>query len=170
MADLDRLDDLRRRVQKDPASLVFAQLAEEYRRAGRYEDAIRICRDGLGRHPAYLSARVTLGRALLALGEMDPAEDELQTVLQAAPDNLAALRGLGEIHQQRGHIDDALCRYRAAHALAPQDPELARAVSALEAAVTSESPVESAPPALAALEAWLQAIMADRQSRSVRLG
>ena len=30
-----RLEDLRRRVQQDPSSIAFAQLAEEYRRAGQ---------------------------------------------------------------------------------------------------------------------------------------
>ena len=34
MADNQRIEDLRRRVQKDPASIAFAQLAEECRRAG----------------------------------------------------------------------------------------------------------------------------------------
>ena len=40
MADTTRIDELRRRLQKDPASIAFAQLAEEYRRAGRYQDAV----------------------------------------------------------------------------------------------------------------------------------
>lgn len=134
MADNDRLAELRRRLLNQPASLVFAQLAEEYRRAGRYEDAIRVCRDGLSHHPAYLSARVTLGRALLAIGDVDPAEDELRSVLQAAPENLAALRGLAEIHQQRGHTADALSSYQAALALAPDDVDLRRTVASLESA------------------------------------
>ena len=38
MADSQRIDDLRRRVPKDPASIAFAQLAEELRRAGRVPD------------------------------------------------------------------------------------------------------------------------------------
>ncbi len=66
MPDNPRIEDLRRRVQQDPASIAFAQLAEEYRRAGLQQEAIDTCRAGLARHPGYLSARVTLGRALLA--------------------------------------------------------------------------------------------------------
>jgi tetratricopeptide (TPR) repeat protein len=101
MSDDSRLGDLRRRVEADPASIAFAGLAEEYRRAGRHEEAVAVCRVGLTRHPAYVSARVTLGRALLALGEMDAAEAELQKVLTVAPENLAAVRALSDIHQQR---------------------------------------------------------------------
>ena len=77
MADHQRIEDLRRRVQKDPASIAFAQLAEECRRAGRYEEAVEVCRAGLAVHPGYLSARVTLGRALI---ELDQPDEALQLV------------------------------------------------------------------------------------------
>src|SRR2546426_12386650 len=95
MSENPRIEDLRRRVQKDPASIAFAQLAEEYRRAGQHQDAIEVCRAGLAIHPGYLSARVTLGRALLELQELDAARAEFETVLKGAPENLAAGRGLG---------------------------------------------------------------------------
>src|SRR6187551_3479489 len=103
MAENPRIEELRRRVQLDPASIAFAALAEEYRRLGRNEDAIATCRSGLQRHPAYLSARVTLGRALIEMGEYDAARDELETVLRSAPENLAAIRGLAQIHEWLGH-------------------------------------------------------------------
>src|SRR5437870_4558535 len=114
MADQSRLEDLRRRVQKDPASIAFAQLAEEYRRAGQFAEAVDTCRAGLELHPAYLSARVTLGRALIEIGRPDEAQRELETVLKSAPENLAAIRGLAEIHHKRGELNEALVQYKAA--------------------------------------------------------
>ncbi|HEY7288915.1 MAG TPA: tetratricopeptide repeat protein [Vicinamibacterales bacterium] len=143
-----RIDDLRRRVQKDPASIAFAQLAEELRRAGELQEAVRICRDGLEIHPTYLSARVTLGRALLELNQLDEAVIELEHVLTGAPTNLAAARGLGEIYSRRGEIDRALTHYRAALALAPNDPDLEETVASLtrrgaaQAAPAHAAPVE----------------------------
>lgn len=101
------LQELERRVGNDPASIAFAQLAEEYRRVGRYDDAVRVARAGLTRHPGYLSARVTLGRALVELGELDAATNELDAVLRSAPENLAAIRALADIHQRRGESQDA---------------------------------------------------------------
>ena len=86
----------------DPASIAFAALAEEFRRAGRFDEAVATCEAGLLRHPAYLSARVTLGRALLEMGRFEEARDELEHVLRVAPENLAAIRGLAEIHQRHG--------------------------------------------------------------------
>lgn len=109
MAEHPRLEELRRRVLADPASIAFAALAEEYRRSGSYEEAIETCRTGLQRHPSYLSARVTLGRALIETAQYDEARAELELVLKTAPENLAAIRGLAEIHERLGdHADHAL--------------------------------------------------------------
>jgi tetratricopeptide (TPR) repeat protein len=96
-----RIEELRRRVQKDPASIAFAQLAEEHRRIGQFDEAIAVAKAGLAQHPAYLSARVTLGRALLELGRLDEAATEFEYVVHAAPDNLTAVRQLADIHQRR---------------------------------------------------------------------
>ncbi len=97
MTDRFKLEQLRRRVGANPASIAFAGLAEEYRRAGMLDEAIAACRAGLRRHPAYLSARVTLGTALIEAGQLDEAAAELERVLRSAPENLAAIRGLAHI-------------------------------------------------------------------------
>ncbi|CAN5808390.1 hypothetical protein BH24ACI5_BH24ACI5_02440 [soil metagenome] len=102
MPESARLEELRRRVQSDPASIAFAALAEAYRRAGRFDEAIAACAAGLTRHPSYLSAHVTLGRALIEACRYDEAREELELVLRAAPENLAAIRGLADLHARRG--------------------------------------------------------------------
>jgi tetratricopeptide (TPR) repeat protein len=131
MADNQRLEDLRRRVQQDPSSIAFAQLAEEHRRAGQSQEAVEVCRAGLAIHPAYLSARVTLGRALLDLQQLEESRRELEYVLKSAPENLAAIRGLAEIHHRSGSLAEALVHYRAALALARNDPDLEETVNDL---------------------------------------
>ncbi|TAK14321.1 MAG: tetratricopeptide repeat protein [Acidobacteria bacterium] len=78
----------------------FGVIAERFRRAGQAERAVALCREGLEKFPDLLSARVTLGWALLDLGEFQEAFSELQTVLKRAPDNLAAIRGLAELHEK----------------------------------------------------------------------
>jgi tetratricopeptide (TPR) repeat protein len=136
VADNPRIEELRRRVQKDPASIAFAQLAEEYRRAGSYSDAIATCRSGLAIHPGYLSARVTLGRALLEMNELDAAQTELEFVLKNAPENLAAIRGVAEIHHRGGRLTEALVFYKAALALARHDPDLEQTVDEISRAIS----------------------------------
>lgn len=147
MADTSRLEDLRRRVQKDPASIAFAQLAEEYRRAGQSQEAVDVCRAGLALHPGYLSARVTLGRALLELNDLAAARTELEQVLKSAPENLAAIRGLAEVLHRSGALQEALAQYRAALALAKNDPDLEQTVADLTSEVAASAP---APPPIAA--------------------
>jgi tetratricopeptide (TPR) repeat protein len=132
MAEHPRIEELRRRVDKDPSSIAFAQLGEEYRRAGSFTEAIDTCRAGLQRHPGYLSARVTLGRALVETGEFEDAEAELAQVLESAPENLAAIRGLADIHHRRDNLPQALEYYRRALALAQNDPDLEQMVTDLE--------------------------------------
>ena len=142
-----RIEDLRRRVLKDPASIAFAQLAEEYRRAGDCEEAVRVCEAGLAQHPAYLSARITLGRALFELGRLDDARAEFLRVLDAAPDNLVAVGNLAEIHQrtQQGYR-----RASEDHAQAPRKNRDARSADER---------------VLLELQAWLDAIGQRRLAR-----
>jgi tetratricopeptide (TPR) repeat protein len=132
VADSARIQELRRRVRQDPATLAFAPLAEELRRSGQTGEAIRVCEAGLAIHPEYHSARVTLGRALLDAGQFEHAFLELTTVLGVAPENLTALRGVAEIHERRGELEDALTKYRLALSITGRDPELQRVIRELE--------------------------------------
>ncbi len=129
--DPTRIADLKRRLQADPTSIAFAQLGEEYRRARHFDEAVAVCREGLQRHPGYLSARITLGRALAELGQITEAEREFEYVLRTAPDNVPALRGLAEIHEKRGNLQRALTYYRRALELARYDPDLDETVRAI---------------------------------------
>jgi hypothetical protein len=95
--DQSRVAELKRRVRQDPASIAFAPLAEELRRAGEHYEAVQICLAGLEHHPTFLSARVTLGRALAALEQYSEARTEFEYVLRAAPDNLLARKSLDEL-------------------------------------------------------------------------
>ena len=147
MADSPRIQELRRRVQQDPASLAFAPLAEELRRAGRAREAVTLCQSGLSHHPEYVSARATLGRALLDLGEIDDALFELQAVLSAAPENLMALRGIAEVHHRRGELAEALELTVVPAALAPQDAELEQAIGTLEQSMPVAPAAEKSAPA-----------------------
>lgn len=141
MAENPRIEELRRRVLADPASIAFAALAEEFRRVGRYEEAVETCRTGLQRHPAYLSARVTLGRALIETGDYEGAREQLETVLRSAPENLAAIRGIAQINEHLGRSTE-------------MDPQLAEVMHTMHVeslrAAAERVPVVSEPPPVAA--------------------
>lgn len=164
MPDDARLEELRRRVEKDPASIAFAQLAEEYRRAGAFEDAIRVCRTGLEQHPGYISARVTLGRALLETGQYQDAQAELEFVLRAAPDNLAAIRTLADLHQRTDGDETFLVRSQTPEVRGREEP--VPQTSDPDPPTSDLSPPTS-DPVLTELERWLAAILFDREARHI---
>jgi tetratricopeptide (TPR) repeat protein len=170
VADHPRVDELRRRVQQDPASIAFAQLAEECRRLGELDEAVRLCRAGLTHHPAYLSAHVTLGRALMALGQNEEARTEFEQVLRAAPDNLVALRCLEEL----GPSSAAPASWSAAASVVEPSTDEQPALSDVEAREQQrpEAPRESEqsvpPPSdtvIEELDRLLAAIRSDRATR-----
>lgn len=148
----DRSSEIERhaaKLEKDPQSRVFAQLADAYRKEGLLEEAIRICRDGLVAHPTYVSARVVLGRALLGQGALEEAEAEFRRVLELASDNLLALRLLGDICKERGRSTEAREQYERALRLNPLDRETQDRLAALPA---EAAPAPVAAPASARLE------------------
>ena len=123
----------------------FAQLAEELRRDGANDEAVEVCRAGLAHHPNYLTARVTLGRALVELDRLDEAFTELTAVLDAAPGNLPAIRALAEIYQRRGLMSEALVHYRRALQLAQHDVDLEHTVGQIQRQVEPAAGTPSAP-------------------------
>lgn len=139
MAGNPRLDDLRKRLEKEPGSRLFAQLAEELRKEGDLSEAIELCRSGLERHPSYPAARITLGRALLDTGEYEGARVEFETVLKAAPDNILASRYLGDALEALGDVEGARQRHRLTLALSPGDKHVLSRLEALDSAEESRT-------------------------------
>jgi tetratricopeptide (TPR) repeat protein len=129
-----RGEELRRRLEREPGSRLFAQYAEELRREGDAAEAIRVCREGLERHPNYASARITLGRALLDSGEIPGARGEFEAVLAQSPENILASRYLGECLERSGDLAGATARYEATLAQAPGDEFSRERVAELRAA------------------------------------
>src|SRR5262249_56305722 len=86
------------RLQRDPESLAFAQLADLYRKSGRARDAIALCRRGLDRYPHYTTARLILAKTLLGEGEHDAALTELSAILEESPKEAQAHRLTAEVH------------------------------------------------------------------------
>ena len=142
-----RIDDLRKRIERDPQSRLFAQLAEELRKDGDLDEAIQVAREGLKTHSSYPSARLTLGRALMDTGDTKAAQRELETAVQGAPDNILAGRLLAECLESLGRLEDAAARYRTTLALSAGDRQIASRLEAVEQRLRK---APAAPPAPAA--------------------
>jgi tetratricopeptide (TPR) repeat protein len=126
------------RLARDPASLAFAQLADLYRKAGRTRDAVALCRNGLTRYPQYTTARLILAKALVADGQLAPAQVELEAILEIDSKDAPSHRLAAEIQRRLGHIDEAVRHLEAAVALDPTDRESQGLLSLLRAAGPTE--------------------------------
>jgi hypothetical protein len=127
-----RIEELRRRIERDPGSRLFAQLAEQLRKEGELEEAIGVARTGLQRHPDYPSARLTLGRALLDSGDPAAARTELDAAVKGAPDNILASRLLGEALETLGDLGGAVLQYRKTLEMAPSDRHVEARIQAIQ--------------------------------------
>jgi len=163
-----KIEELRRKLEKEPTPRAYGALAEELRKAGEFAEAIRVSREGVEKSPAYPTLRVTLGRALMEHGDLAAARRELETVLQAVPDNILAERYLGEALEGLGDRAGARRQYLKALALAPGDAQLVARLRSLSGnsgptgvaangplAGSEDAPIEIPPPAdpLAAMDA-----------------
>ncbi len=143
--DTPRLMELRQRLTDEANWRAFPQLADELRKLGRLDESLAVCRDGLRKHPDYRLARVTLAQLLLDRGDLEDARQELQAVLDSAPENVVAGRLLGDCLDRLGDSRAAYLAYKAALAFAPRDPLLLDRVRELGGGPAPGEEVEQEP-------------------------
>ena len=150
MDDNARTGELRRKLDKDPGSRLFGQLAEELRKDGKLEESISVARKGLEKNPNYPSARLTLARALLDSGRPREARPELEQIVKASPDNIMASRLLGDALEQLGESAAALAQLEKTLRLSPGDKAVTEKIAEMKAKAAPASapaPAPAAPPA-----------------------
>jgi tetratricopeptide (TPR) repeat protein len=92
-------------------------LAEEYRKTGRFAEALSTLQKGLLAHPRYVSAQVAQGRAYLESGQITEAIATFSKVLVADPGNLVSAKSLADIYLSRGESVEAIKKYKLYRAL-----------------------------------------------------
>jgi len=122
------------RLQRDPGSLAFAQLADLYRKAGRTREAVTLCREGLARYPHYTTARLILAKTLAVEGTLAEALAETSAILEVAPKDVQAHRLAAELQRRLGRVDQAVVHLESALRLDPADRESRSLLALLRAA------------------------------------
>lgn len=143
-------------MKADPKSRLFYPLAEELRKIGQFTEAETVLRGGLGSHPTYLSAWVSLGRVLRELKKDGEAVEALSKALTLDPGNVVAARLLADAYMARGEKLEAIKKYKLVHALLPADQELEAMIARLDQELNPPPP-PPAPPAPPAVPASLDA-------------
>ncbi len=84
--------------QKDPASIVFAPIADFFLRYGMVDEAFKICKQGLTHHEDLTSGHIVMAKIHLYRGNIEEAEDAVAKILEKMPANKHGLRLLEEIN------------------------------------------------------------------------
>jgi hypothetical protein len=106
MAESQRIEDLRKRYHEHPRRF-FAPLANEYRKAGFLDRSILLCEKHLKEQPDNMNGLVVFGQTLFELGKLEEAKEPFTTALGLDPENLIALRHLGDIARLGGDVAEA---------------------------------------------------------------
>ncbi len=102
----NRVDELRKRYHENPRRF-FAPLANEYRKTGFVDRAILLCEKHLGEQPGNMNGLVVYGQCLFETGRLEDARAPFEMALGLDPENLIALRHLGDIARMSGDAPKA---------------------------------------------------------------
>lgn len=79
---------------------------------GKYSEAVRLCKDHLEEEPDLTGGRLIYARALHLAGQMESAAEQFYRVLSRDPENIVALKYLGDIRFAEGDEPSAMANYR----------------------------------------------------------
>jgi predicted Zn-dependent protease len=131
----DEIRQFEARLAREPTSQAYAALADVYRRAGRADESVALCRQGLERYPGYVTTRLVLAKALLEAGDVGAARTEIGAFLGGEPEHEPALRIAVECALRDGDPAGALDHVRRLSALDPHDRGVQGLLRALEVGV-----------------------------------
>ncbi len=127
------IDRLALAFAKEPGSKVFIPLAEEYGKAGMWDEAAGVLEDGLKTYPGFITAMVALGRAYEQMNQPVKAKAILEEAIKLSPDNLRAHRTLAKLYAAQGTKDAAIRSCNVILDLNPHDQEALSLRTGLEA-------------------------------------
>lgn len=144
---VSRLEELKRLLQRDPTSRQFLALAEEYRRHGKYRDAVITLERGLAMHANSVAGHVALGKTYQQLDRLEDAIRAFTNALRIDRENLVAIRQLAEVYLAKGDKVEAIKKLKLYRGLKAGDRDVNDIITRLEeemsAAVGERAPFRS---------------------------
>lgn len=142
MPDNSRIEDLRKRYHENPRRF-FAPLANEYRKAGFLDRALLLCQKHVTEQPENMNGLVVYGQTLFEMQQLEAAREPFEQSLRLDPENLIALRHLGDIARLLGDVDSAKGWYERVLELDRRNDEVLELMAQLGG---GDAPADAAPP------------------------
>ncbi len=108
-----------------------ASLIAAYRGRGETAKAVAAAKEAAVSGAESAELNFEIGLAYEASGDLEEAERWYQSVLRIRPAHVQALGNLGQVAYDKGRIDEALARYRAASAAAPGNSRFLKQIGAI---------------------------------------
>ena len=116
----------------DPSSIAFIFLAQVLYKQGKVDKAINVLVNGLRYNKKSVTGRFLLGKIYYDRWMIEQARREFKTVVELAPDNLAAARMLVEIYVSEESFGKAIEVLKTAQMYHPHDEAIAADIQKLE--------------------------------------
>ncbi|OFZ14352.1 MAG: hypothetical protein A2X86_05770 [Bdellovibrionales bacterium GWA2_49_15] len=123
-------------LERDPNSLVFAALAEAYRKSGNYEGAFQVLRDGIKNHPLYKFAYFTLAHCYFDVNQYQLAYTTLRPFVANERENFRVQNLFAETCLKLGQTEEALESLKYCLFLAPKNYEVAQKIKEIEQSIS----------------------------------
>jgi tetratricopeptide (TPR) repeat protein len=164
MATSARLEELQHKFNENPRRY-FAPLANEHRKLGDLDQAIALCRTHLPQQPQHVSGHIVLAQALFEAGNTPDARSTFEAALDLDPENLIALRYLGDIARAQGEQSTARQLYERVLDADPRNDEIAQLVREIQQGVPAAqvAEAEAAEPEIEAPSAEQEEVAASDQ-------
>ncbi|MDB4913090.1 MAG: hypothetical protein JWM95_734 [Gemmatimonadetes bacterium] len=165
MASTARIDELKKKFDENPRRY-FAPLANEFRKSGDIDQAIIICEEFLPQQPGHMSGHIVYGQALYEAGKLPESRAVFETALGLDPENLIALRHLGDIAKLQNDLPTARSWYVRVLEADPRNDEIQSLIASLDSgapAASNEEETEEETFAPPVVEASIDLSLVDTQ-------
>lgn len=112
---------LENHLKNNPDSILFARLADVYLQTDNVDEAIKLCEEGIKKHPYYATGHFVLGKCYMANKLYEQAEKEFKRVLLFDPKFLAAHKYYGDLMREIGWQNTCEMSYRKILQIDPLD-------------------------------------------------
>ena len=124
--------------RREPKSRVFVLLADIYRQNEELAKALKICQEGLKKHPNFSAGYTALAMIFIDKDELKPAVQALEKAVQLTPESLQTYKLLGSVYRKLKDPLNTLRVYKKILFLEPKNKSAGNIVKKLEVITSAQ--------------------------------
>lgn len=118
--------------ERNPKSRVFAPLAESYRKLGMLDEAFKVLREGIKRHPTYVMGYIVLAHCYFDQQNYELAYNTIRPFVSENLENISLQKLFAQVCINLGYLEEALQTFKYLLLINPKDQYVSEQVKLLE--------------------------------------